>query len=442
MLKKSATKNLRKIVGENNSLFEIEMLDSFAVDGIFPGAVVFPESVEQVSEIMKAASKERLSVIPYGSGTKSSLGNKPERADIILSTQKLERIIEHADTDLVATTECGITIKKFQSELNNKNQFLALDPPHVNRYATVGGVLATNDSGPQRLRYGTAREFLIGVTIVKADGSVFKGGSKVVKNVAGYDLPKLYVGSLGTLGIIVEATFRLYPVPEFSETYVTKFPSLELCHKTVLELLNSDLVINSLEILNSQLVKEMFIGNDLDGDDGYTLLVCIRNVEKAVKDQITKVKEICSHYDSEGFILNYKEEVKLWNEVLDFSQKLAAANRVVCKSSVLVSQIPILLNQIETLSKNYNIEIQVATRAGNGISIIAFQGTPDIVTKILQDLRTHISSINGGLIIQEAPLQIKDCFDVWGNMGSGLEIMKRIKSAFDPDNILNPGRYV
>jgi len=443
MVKKSVVKNLESILGKKNFVLENQQLESFSVDGVNPEAAVFPETIEQVSEIMKLASKESLSVIPMGAGTKSSLGNKPENYDLVLSTKNLNRIIEHGASDLVATTECGISVKSFQTELNKKNQFLALDPPYVNQGATVGGIIATNDSGPERLRYGTAREFLIGIKVVKADGSIFKGGSKVVKNVAGYDLPKLYVGSLGTLGIIVEATFRLYPVPEYSETYIASFSSLEKCQESVLKLLNSDLVLTSLELLNPDLTGLISDSNDLDINEGcYSLLVGIRNVEKAVRDQIDTVKTICDENSGSGLLVNGEKESQLWDSVRDFAQTSIKTTGVVCKSGILVTQIPKLLDSIQRLSNEYSVKIYVSTRAGNGISLIAIEGKAESVKPAIENLRNFLSSIGGTLILQEAPLEIKQGFDVWGDIGSGLGIMKRIKSNYDPDNILNPGRFV
>ncbi len=443
MIKKSIVKNLESILGKKNFVLENQQLESFSVDGVNPKVTVFPETIEQVSEIMKLASKESLCVIPMGSGTKSSLGNKPDRSDLVLSTKNLNRLIEHGASDLVATTECGISLSGFQKELNKKNQLLALDPPHINRGATIGGIIASNDSGPERLRYGTAREFLIGIKVVKADGSIFKGGSKVVKNVAGYDLPKLYVGSLGTLGIIVEATFRLYPVPEYSETYIASFSSLEKCQESLLKLLNSDIVLTSLELLNPDLTGPISESNDLDINLGcYSLLVRIRNVEKAVRDQIDMVKTICDENNGSGFLVNGEKENQLWDSVRDFAQTSIKTTGVVCKSSILVTQIQKLLDSIQRLSNEYSVKIYVSTRAGNGISLMAIEGKAESIKPAIENLRNFLSSIGGTLILQEAPLEIKQGFDVWGDIGSGLGIMKRIKSNYDPDNILNPGRFI
>ncbi|GJM16596.1 MAG: glycolate oxidase [Thermodesulfobacteriota bacterium] len=443
MIKKSVTKKLKSIVGEKNTILEKEELEAFSIDNVLPEIVLSPDNIEQVSEIMKLASKESLSVIPWGSGTKSDLGNKPDRVDIVISTNNLNRIIEHEASDLVATTQSGISLSSLQKELNKENQFLALDPPHINKDATIGGIIATNDSGPERLRYGTAREFLIGIKVVKADGSIFKGGSKVVKNVAGYDLPKLYVGSLGTLGIIVEATFRLYPVPEYSETYVASFSSLENCHKTILTLLNSNLVLTSLELLNPGLATLISKRNNLDiNDSEYCLAIGIKNVEKAVKDQIFAAKKISEQNGGNGLLISGSQEEKLWEDVRNFPWDLVKAESVVCKVGILVTQIPAVLNMVKQLSDENGVEIFVSTRAGNGICIIAIRGEGSSITNALNDMRDFISTFGGSLVIQEASTEIKEQFDIWGDIGSGLGIMKRIKSNFDPDNILNPGRYI
>ncbi|MGB2692150.1 MAG: FAD-binding oxidoreductase [Thermodesulfobacteriota bacterium] len=443
MIKKSTLRNLYKIVDEKNVVIESEKLDAFSIDGVLPQIVMSPNNVDQVSEIMKLAFKDSLSVIPWGAGTKSALGNKPQRADIILSTKNLDRIVEHGASDLVATTECGITLKKFQKALNIENQFLAVDPPHVSRKATIGGIIATNDSGPERLRYGTVREFLIGLKVVMADGSIFKGGSKVVKNVAGYDLPKLYVGSLGTLGIIVEATFRLYPVPEYSGTYIASFPSLDDCQETILRLLDSNLVMTSLELLNPDLSASLAKRNDLDIDDStYSLAIGIRNVEKAVKEQISSAKKVCEQNNAKGFLITGTPEVKLWEDIRNLPWNLIKAQRVVCKAGVVVSQIPQVLKAIKQLSDENGVKTYVSVRAGSGICVIAVKGEGPSVKNVLTQLRDFITSIDGHLVLLEAPSEIKNGFDVWGEIGSGLGIMKRIKANYDPNNLLNPGRFI
>jgi len=232
-------------------------------------------------------------------------------------------------------------------------------------------------------------------------------------------------------------------VPEYSETYVASFSSLEKCQDSVLKLLDSDLVLTSLELLNPDLAGRISDGNNFDIDEGsYSLLVGIKNVEKAVRDQIDTVKTICDENSGSGFLVNSEKESQLWDSVRDFPQESIKTTSIVCKSGVLVTQIPKLLDSIQRLSNEYSVKIYISTRAGNGISLISIEGSADSVKPAIENLRNFLSSIGGNLILQQASPEMKEGFDVWGDIGSGLGIMKRIKANYDPDNILNPGRFI
>src|SRR5438445_8673221 len=182
------------------------------VDGVAPVAVVEPGAAEDLAMVLACANRTGLAVIPRGGGTKLDWGNPPRHADLVLSTARLGRVLEHAWGDITATVQAGCTVAQFQRTLAEHGQRLALDPLWPER-ATIGGILATNDSGALRARFGSLRDLIIGVTLALADGTLARSGGKVVKNVAGYDLPKLAAGSLGTLGVITEAVFRLHPLP-------------------------------------------------------------------------------------------------------------------------------------------------------------------------------------------------------------------------------------
>src|SRR5437588_1943791 len=183
-----------------------------AVDGVQPQQMVEPESSEQIAAILKWAASCGVAVIPRGGASKLSWGNPPTRADLVLSTARMDRVLEHAWADLTVTVEAGCTVQQLQQTLAQHGQMLAIDPLWPER-ATVGGILATNDSGSLRVRFGGLRDLIIGITVVLPDGTIARSGGKVVKNVAGYDLQKLMTGALGTLGVITEAIFRLYPLP-------------------------------------------------------------------------------------------------------------------------------------------------------------------------------------------------------------------------------------
>jgi len=441
MPESSILNELTSIVGGENAVLDPELLQSSAVDGVVPAIALYPENIEQISEIMKAASRAGASVVPRGSGTKRGIGNKPLGADIVLSTGRLNRVIAHESSDLVATAECGIALSDLQSYLGGKNQFLPVDPPHVRSGATLGGIIATNDSGPLRLKYGTSRELLIGMKAVRADGGIFKGGSKVVKNVAGYDMPKLFAGSLGTLGIITEATFRLYPVPEMSRTYIAGFESLDNAHDTVRSLINSNLVLNALEHMNPALAGSITEGLGLGSDcNRYTLAVRIMNVPRAVEDQVKTVSGISQENGGKGLIIEAQNEEAFWHEVREFPWRSSEQAGAVLKAGVLISDVPRVFLLLDELSDKYGIRARAAARAGNGIVIISINGDREPVINSVRELRGLSESAGGSLVVREASPDIKPALDVWGGMGSSLGLMKRIKSAFDPGNILNPGR--
>ena len=441
MSQSAALNHLVGIVGKENAIEEPRLLESSSVDGVKPAIVLFPENIEQISEIMKAASRDCLAVIPRGSGTKSGLGNRPGRADIVVSTKRLNGVIKHESADLVVTAECGITLADFQAQLALENQFLPVDPPHARDGATIGGIIASNDSGPMRLRYGTSRELLIGMKVVRADGSVFKGGSKVVKNVAGYDMPKLFVGSLGTLGIIAEATFRLYPVPELSRTYLAGFESLDRAHNTVKSLIDSNLVITALEHLTPGLADDISgRAGVVMSKRGYTLAVRIMNVARAVEDQIKTVADIFSGNGGQGAVLEGGKEDAFWDEVREFPWRPAASPGAVLKAGVLISDVPRLFLTLEDLSRAGGVAAHASARAANGVVIISISGDKDHVVDAVKKLREFSESAGGSLAVLEASPEVKAHVDAWGSIGSSLGLMKRIKSGFDPLNILNPGR--
>ncbi|MGB7292775.1 MAG: FAD-binding oxidoreductase [Thermodesulfobacteriota bacterium] len=440
-------KEIHNIVGSSNIFDESQQLESYSVEGKEPRVVVFPSTKEEISEILKLANRDSLSVIPWGSGTKIGIGNKPNKADIVLSTDRLNRVIEHNDSDLVATTECGVKLSKFQTALKEKNQSLPIDPPHVELGASIGGIIATNDSGPRRLRYGTAhgtmRELVLGIKIIRPDGEIAKAGAKVVKSVAGYDIPKLLVGSLGTLGIIIEATLRLYTIPEHSLTYLASFSSIQEAHATALSILNSSLTPTCLELVNSSLSESLSAKLELNlKKNAYILAIRFESVEKAVNNQAAKLKEICSNDKGQGLIVEGDIEAKFWYQITEFPWIKDKSKTVVCKTCVLIKDVSILLEKLEDLSKNSGLEILASARAGNGVLITSLDGDTPNLLQATRSLRAQVSSLNGNMVIQQAPPSIKSEIDVWGEIGSSLELMRRLKSQFDPNGVMNPGRFV
>lgn len=429
---------INKIVNEQNTIYGSTELENFSVFGLIPKIIAFPISIEQISEILKFCSKNELSVVPWGNGTKMSYGKKPKKVDVVISLKNLNNILEHSYSDLIATTQCGTRLKNFQTFLRERNQFLPIDPPHTENGATLGGIIAINDSGPSRLKYGTCRELILEVKVVRPDGELIRGGAKVVKNVAGYDLPKLFVGSLGTLGIIVECSFRLFPIPEYSKTYVTGFSDLEDLKKSLSDLLDANLVLTCLEIANSELSTNIFKAAGLRPIHfPYTVFIKVDNMEKAVKDQIQLIEKTLSKKGVEGAVI--EKDHKIWDYIRNFPY-INPENTLVCKASVRISDISKVLNYIQEISENLDVNIECSARAGNGVIFISIKGENKIIAANL--LRSHINSIQGNLIIIKIPNDIEEEINIWGNLGPSIEIMKRIKMSFDPNNILNPGRLL
>lgn len=439
----SIEKEFQSILGKPSVVTKKSDLSQFSIDGLVPKAVLYPKNEEEISEVMKFASRKSIPILPIGSGTKRSIGNILKEPSVLLSTSKLNHVLEHESRDLVATAQCGITVKELQKTLGKSGQFLPVDPMYAQSGATLGGIIASNASGPLRLRYGTLRELILGIKVVRSDGTIFKGGSKVVKNVAGYDLPKLFVGSLGTLGIITEATLRLYPIQDKSQTYLVSFTTLEKCADTVSELLKSELVLNSLELLNPALVTKAAEHAQIElNRKKYALAIRVMNVDQAVNEQIALVKKVCNKNRGQGIVLESNIENALWEGIINLPWTEDDSDRVKIKCGVKKSDVPGIFVKLEELTKDLAVKSYSSAKAGNGVVDITLSGEAGDLLSIIEQTRAHSKQKGGSLVIEEAALQVKQNIDVWGDMGSALSLMKRIKSNFDPAGILNPGRFI
>src|SRR5467141_4232340 len=239
---------LRAIVGPAHVLAGVE-LSPYVIEGRTPEAAVLPGSVDEVAAVITQAAEAGVPVVPWGGGSAIGVGVPAARAGLVLLLTRLNALVGHEPGDLTATAQAGITLAALQAALGGRGQWLSLDPADAER-ATLGGVLAANAAGPRRHLYGTARDLLIGVTVVTADAAIVKGGGKVVKNVAGYDLPKLFIGSYGTLGVIVEANLKLRPLPDHEQLQAVRFERLKDAAAAVRALLASDLIPNAVELLD------------------------------------------------------------------------------------------------------------------------------------------------------------------------------------------------
>src|SRR5512136_2062805 len=265
---------LKEIVGEPQVIHDPDQLKAYGLDGKKPKMVVSPETIDQVSKLVAYANQQRLAIIPRGSGTKMGMGGIPKKIDIILSTDRLNQITDSDCENLTLSAESGITLNEVQKSLAKvgKGYFLPLDPPFTEK-ATLGGIVATNSNGPKRLLYGTARDLIIGTKAVFPNGDIVVSGGKTVKNVSGYDMCKLLIGSYGTLGILCEMTFKLLPLPEKEATLSLSFTKLEEADGFAREVRSSQLIPSSLEILNAAAVRRMKYRMSMPPNGNYVVAV-------------------------------------------------------------------------------------------------------------------------------------------------------------------------
>ncbi len=449
-------KQVAEIVGESNCL--TEALQSYAVDGIVPKLVVFPENVEQVSALMKLADQERLAVVPRGSGTKMSLGNIPRQVDVVLVLKKLNKILEYEPDDLTATVEAGILLTDLQRCLKEKNQFFPLDPPFSSE-ATLGGIVATNSNGPGRLFHGSVRDLVVGIRVVHPGGVITRAGGKVVKNVSGYDMNKLYTGSLGTLGIITELSLKLRPLPEVSKTLLLRFSSLSEAARLVLQISTSELLATSLEILDSGAWEIMSRADPSINPGqgvaapGVTFAARLEGLSENVERQIIQIREWGQQRGTTGAeVLVGDLHDKFWEKIQNHPQTFSvdASNTIRCKASLPASKVEDFFQTVKKIGHSQNLDPVMFSHAGSGIVYIYFglEAVPtgvdrmSIFSYIIREIRNLSLQFEGSLVIEAAPTELKKKVDVWGPVGDSLKIMKLLKEQFDPHGILNPGRFI
>jgi glycolate oxidase FAD binding subunit len=392
-----------------------------AVAGVQPSLVVEPGSEQDLAKVLKLANAAGLAAIPRGGGTKLAWGNRPTRADLILSTARLNRVIEHAWADLTVSVEAGCTLAKLQETLAKHGQRLALDALWPER-ATVGGVLSTNDSGVLRLRFGSLRDLVIGATLALADGTVASSGGRVVKNVAGYDLPKLVTGAFGTLGVITRAFFRLHPAPRETRTISGVTTDLQEAQRLVLAIQNSKLAHSALQIC---------CGADMQP----RVDVLFEGTEVGLTAQVEQLKSMM------GLRTITDAGRGVWNARQDIysAGKKGNAEFAVVKFAVLPVQ---MAETIETIVRLQVAKLRWSVVAqATGIGWARFEGEASAIDSAQREFRTDLERRGGSLVIAHRPARIS-ALDAWGNAGDAVPLMSAVKRQFDPQGTLNPGRFV
>ena len=378
------------------------------VDRVVPALVARPTSTQQVSEVLRAAAAHDLTVVPRGRGTKLSWGLPPTSADVVLDVSGMDQVLDHQAGDLIVETQAGTRLSELQAVVGKEGQRLVLDETVPG--ASVGGTLATNASGPQRVLVGTARDLLIGVTVVRADGVVAKAGGRVVKNVAGYDLGKLVIGSFGTLAVVTEALFRLHPLPSVQRWVSLEVPDAATAHEVAQSVVHAQVVPGAVEV-------------DWPAEGPGTVTVQLGGKGEGVEGRVATLRGLLGERstvreDAPAGWTSYP-----WGEG-DTALKLTT----------------VLSGLRDVLETARDAGAVVRGSAGSGV-LYAAVPSPDRAVAAVDRLRATCTRHQGSLVVVDAPPEVKQAVDVWGPVAA-LELMRRVKDQFDPEHRLAPGRFV
>jgi len=388
-----------------------------AIDGVQPQMVAEPGTAEELARALGWARGGGLKVAPRGGGSKLGWGNPPAGCDLVLSTARLDRVLEHAWADMTVIVEAGCRVADLQKALSEHKQRLALDPLWP-EHATIGGILSTNDSGTLRVRYGSLRDLIIGITVALPDGNLAKSGGKVVKNVAGYDLAKLYTGALGTLGVIVQAIFRLHPLPRESRS---------------LSFSGTPGSMNQL-LLAIQASKLTPTGLQLRAAAGSAQLdIRFDGTAPGIQAQVKQVEQIA------GSLVPSDAPAGVWASHQSIWDGVSPA--LVAKFNVLPTAFAAVCAQVRRVAGVQSLAWRVVVQSV-GTGYARLEGNEQALRTALLALRDELAKMGGTMVALGCPVAVKRGLDVWGPAADTQPLMVRIKQRFDPDGILNPGRFL
>jgi glycolate oxidase FAD binding subunit len=368
---------------------------------------IAPASTEEIAAVLRYANWNKITVAPYGGGTKQSWGS-PIYPSLILHTHRLDTVREHTWQDMTCIVQAGCVWSSMQASLAKHGQFVALDPLWPDR-ATIGGIAATNDSGSLRLRYGSLRDLIIGMTIVLADGTIARSGGKVVKNVAGYDLHKLMTGAFGTLGIITEIAFRLHSVPRHVQSFTIASFDVEALGQLLMKILDSHLSTQSLQLRSSS--------------SGFALDVRLATLPEVIRDQASSLSQLARTVQLEAS----NSDSDVWNTRQEHFHQ---TEYFVVKATMLPSDISHIAATIRTLG---------GTSVTQAMGIMTAT-IPAAVSNQLPQLRERLEATGGSLTVLHHPRHVTTVASTAPS--DTLPLMRELKHRFDPNRILNPGRFL
>lgn len=387
-----------------------------AIDGVLPRLIVEPDTAEALAASLAAASREQRATVIRGGGTKLGWGRIPAGIDLLLSTSRLLSPLIHRHADLTVTVGAGVTLAALNGALASRGQWLPIDSAFD--AATIGGILATNDAGPSRHRYGTPRDLLIGITLALADGRIVKAGGHVVKNVAGYDLGKLVTGSYGSLAAIVDATFKLLPIPQASATLSVTYEEPEALARDVAALAASQIELAAFDIRASDRT-------------GYELLACFASSPAATDAQMSAARALLT---GEATVVTGERESSLWAGQLRVPWMGTGA---VVRMSWLPSRLFDVLSLVRDVHHTVGGLVTLTGRA-LGTGFLRLEGDHQSHIAAIEQLRARTEV--GNVVVLRASQDVKRRLDVWGEPNDSMNVARALKQTLDPAGILNAGR--
>ena len=416
---------------------------SYGVDGLHPSLVVTPPDIDHLSRAMAAAHEHETAVAPRGGGTRVDLGNPPERLDVVVDVSGLDRVVQHNPADLTATVEAGMTMDSLRNILGEQGQFLPIDSPLPDR-ATIGGTLAAGVSGPLKWQYGHPRDLVIGMKVVQADGTVTKSGGQVVKNVSGYDMSRLHIGGLGTLGIIAEVSFKLTPLPQNEATLVASFDSGPNSLSAGLGIFHSAVTPLALTAFDTAVTQRAH----LRVPDGRRFVaVRVGGRSRTLQRQLSEYTSICREHGAVAVEeIDDGTAADLWRALADFAWDENTRPVAAARASVLPGTVSELADALESADTTA-LRPAIVSQPGFGSLQVAWYSEGDDVpadeaATVLSEARGATHRLGGHLVIERCPREVKSRLDVWDEVGEPLAVMRRMKEQYDPRRILNPGRFV
>jgi len=467
-------KTFAGIVGDAHIKTDDQSLSRYSVDGALPKAVVAPADVDQLSEVVVFAGREGLSIAPWGSGSKMSLGNPPKSLDIVVLTTRLNHMVDVDSANLTVTMQAGVGFKESQAMLSMQENrcYLPLEDPvtvsdrvvcsertHIGAFvpfdpmfsesATIGGILATNSTGPRRLLYGMPRDLVLGVRFVAPNGDVIGAGGKTVKNVSGYDMSKLMIGSMGTLGIICDMTVRLLPLPERMETLLVSFKSLREVFAYVDRVFETKLLPAAVEVMNGGLCQHIAVPQAAKFEnEPFIAAFALEGVEEQVarlrKDLLELAKGLNANNDAG---VEDNGHGTFWSAVSNAIPRIAAQTPDVISLQLNypISQRAVVAETADKECARLGLPYTLLTHTGNGVTLLNLLAGQDDGAKAVEaanNLFAACQKLSGNMIVLRCPAGLKSKLPVWGQPGAGLMVMKRIKQEVDPKGVMNPGRFV